>query len=415
MAFILLVRDGDTTRLFTPAVFESRQAALAELPRAGAITGTEELFLVDLDAATPVIVVAQEAAAPAVPPVAEDLPAEESVGVWEVPAPVEEAPVEEPAEELAEAPVEEPVEEPAEELAPPPEDSDDLPLALRRAAGALESSGIAAPESVTLAPEEPASPAEPEAAPPEPPPAETEPAPEPEPEPAPQVGDVAPAAWPWDVTGEESAESAEPEPAEAEPEPAEAEPDPHENRDDLTAITDSLDSDGSESVEPPAPYVPDPLEEPARDVEPLVHVNGDDEAVTPPRPVIMGSYDTEDGSITIEVPEIAEVSEVHPQLEVAEPAGVAPVDAPPVAPVEAAPDPPVSEAQPSAEPASLEPGLLEDLDDTAPADDEEPTAYEAGASDIAELTCEECVYLATCPKKGESDPSSCGSFQWKSV
>ncbi len=95
MAFILLVRDGDTTRLFTPAVFESRQAALAELPRAGAITGTEELFLVDLDAATPVIVVAQEAAAPAVPPVAEDLPAEESVGVWEAPAPVEAAPVEE--------------------------------------------------------------------------------------------------------------------------------------------------------------------------------------------------------------------------------------------------------------------------------------------------------------------------------
>ncbi|MDF1541760.1 MAG: hypothetical protein RQ731_01580 [Anaerosomatales bacterium] len=49
------------------------------------------------------------------------------------------------------------------------------------------------------------------------------------------------------------------------------------------------------------------------------------------------------------------------------------------------------------------------------AEPESSKAYEAGASDITTLTCDDCIYLNTCPKKGESDPTSCGSFQWKSV
>jgi len=311
MAFILLVREGDAIRLFTPTMFESRQAALAELPRAGAITGAEELFLVDLDTATPVIVVSHApAAAPVPPPPVEELPAEESVGVWEAPPPVEQL-----AEELGE-----PVEEPIAELAPPPEADDDLHSALRRAAGALESAGIAAPASITLAPE-----------------------------PEPAVADVAPAAWPWDVADEQPPEPAEPESASLDAESPVEELAAFEDMGDLTAIAESLDVEESATDETPEPYVPDPLEEPARDVEPLVHADGGDEAITLSRPVIMGSYDTADGSITIEVPEA------------------------------------------------------------------ELAAYEAGSSDITELTCVECVYIATCPKKGESDPSSCGSFQWKSV
>ncbi|MBW6468227.1 MAG: hypothetical protein K0B85_03605 [Coriobacteriia bacterium] len=64
----------------------------------------------------------------------------------------------------------------------------------------------------------------------------------------------------------------------------------------------------------------------------------------------------------------------------------------------AVPDPAVPETTPE---ASAEP--------------ESSKAYEAGASDITTLTCDDCIYLNTCPKKGESDPTSCGSFQWKSV
>ncbi len=378
MAFILLVRDGDTVRLFGPTVFETRQEALSELPHAGAIRGSEELFLVDLDAITPVIVVSQEPAATPVAPSPEDeAMADEGVGVWEAPAPVEEAAPEEPLsvegppagdvvpaesepqsspelelvasmplEAVPEPPVaaepvveESPVaDEPAESLGSPPEEQEDLPSALRRAAGALESSGIAAPESVSSVPDVPeqTTPEEPEThavaeepeahAAPEEPEAAAAPGPE-----EPAVVDVAPAAWPWDVAETEAPATAE--------------------------------------VEESPVYVPDPLEEPARDVEPLVYADGAGEAVTQSRPVIMGSYDTVEGSISIEVPESPDAPQAAEAPEVPE----------------------------------------------APEDTDEPPAYEAGASDIAELTCDECVYLATCPKKGESDPASCGSFQWKSV
>jgi hypothetical protein len=30
-------------------------------------------------------------------------------------------------------------------------------------------------------------------------------------------------------------------------------------------------------------------------------------------------------------------------------------------------------------------------------------------------TCEDCVYVGTCPKANEDSPATCGSFQWKSV
>jgi hypothetical protein len=108
---------------------------------------------------------------------------------------------------------------------------------------------------------------------------------------------------------------------------------------------------------------------------------------------------------------------------------------------ETEPEPPHSEEEPLPDEVS---GLLADLDElvpavsvasaakdtrptepSAPASDsldpepvlpeEPPKAYAAGGSDITELTCEDCIYLNTCPKKDESDPSSCGSFQWKSI
>lgn len=44
----------------------------------------------------------------------------------------------------------------------------------------------------------------------------------------------------------------------------------------------------------------------------------------------------------------------------------------------------------------------------------EPPGYsvqEATADNL--MTCEDCIYVDTCPHKGERDPVTCGSFQWR--
>jgi hypothetical protein len=52
----------------------------------------------------------------------------------------------------------------------------------------------------------------------------------------------------------------------------------------------------------------------------------------------------------------------------------------------------------------------------APAEpQEEPKVYEPGGLDIATYTCDDCVYVETCPKAKQDGPATCGSFQWKSV
>lgn len=70
-------------------------------------------------------------------------------------------------------------------------------------------------------------------------------------------------------------------------------------------------------------------------------------------------------------------------------------------------------AEPEPEPEG--PPGSDDVDAGFEEESEPAKAYEAGASDITTMTCDDCIYLNTCPKKGESDPTSCGSFQWKSV
>jgi hypothetical protein len=49
---------------------------------------------------------------------------------------------------------------------------------------------------------------------------------------------------------------------------------------------------------------------------------------------------------------------------------------------------------------------------SAPVDEK---AYEPGGLDIAAYTCDDCVYVVTCPKARQEGPATCGSFQWKSV
>jgi hypothetical protein len=45
----------------------------------------------------------------------------------------------------------------------------------------------------------------------------------------------------------------------------------------------------------------------------------------------------------------------------------------------------------------------------------EPKAYAPGGLDMNAYTCDDCVYVGTCPKANEDSPATCGSFQWKSV
>ncbi|GAB4274525.1 MAG: hypothetical protein Kow0056_02960 [Coriobacteriia bacterium] len=46
---------------------------------------------------------------------------------------------------------------------------------------------------------------------------------------------------------------------------------------------------------------------------------------------------------------------------------------------------------------------------------EPPPAYAPGEIDIDSYTCDDCVYEATCPQKGDKAPATCGSFQWKAT
>jgi hypothetical protein len=54
----------------------------------------------------------------------------------------------------------------------------------------------------------------------------------------------------------------------------------------------------------------------------------------------------------------------------------------------------------------------EPVDETPPAP--EPPGYQRDntGGDFA-MTCNDCIYVETCPHAGERDPASCGSFQWR--
>ncbi|MBE0416526.1 MAG: hypothetical protein IBX63_02010 [Coriobacteriia bacterium] len=299
MGFFLLRRDGDAVALIASTVFGTRQEALAEVSRmsAAGAPDADEIFVIDLDAATPVLIVA-----PSPSLAVEGLPVEEAPSAPDEPeedsAPGEGVATSSEAAVVVE--VEEPIAEailadvgPAEEQKPETE-------------AALEEE-VAEPDVV----------------------AETEPvmaAPEPELEPE---------------------------------EPVEAE--------DLESIPVSGPAPPPESVVQSWPW--DTTPEPP---EPVVAI--------PEAPL------DEDDQLPEEVSGLlADLEEILPAAKVAD-AVVAEVA--------------VSESEDAAEEsASVEP----------------PKAYEAGASDITTLTCDDCIYLNTCPKKGESDPSSCGSFQWRSV
>ena len=120
--------------------------------------------------------------------------------------------------------------------------------------------------------------------------------------------------------------------------------------------------EAGQAVDPPAevaPYVPDPFEDPAIDVGSagMVSLPAEGDGSDASGPVILGEY----GAAGI--------------------AGDLVLDEIPASPMS-------ESVAADAEPAK--PGM-----------------------DLENSTCEECVYAETCPNKGELDPKSCGSFQWK--
>lgn len=411
MGFFLLGRGrehGDL-RLIAEELFEDRQAALDALSRASAASDfahrDAEVFVVDLDAAVPVLLVAPSPA-PVQPEVAAPEPVSE-------PAEEPQPPGEEVfAQEVAEEPAEEPEsagvwEAPPVDLVEPAiaeavlADADaetgDLADALKRATGSLEAEGIVAAASVG-----PAEPAEAF-------------------EPAEEAQPTADAGWPWEPVAAPADEPA-----------AEAAPILEEQ----TA--------GEPAFEIPA------FEEPALDDSGLL-VQTDEEFVVP-KPVIMGSYGDDatpaDEPATIEATTPAEEPDLPVEIPgVTEPASIAeptltaqpeePVDTGTVEeftavpaevidiPVDfgderesiladleaievptAVPSPPPEPAEPAVdiEPQQPEPPSFAGLEPTV-ADD----------TDLAALTCDDCVYVNTCPNKEGSEPASCGTFQWKSV
>ena len=42
-----------------------------------------------------------------------------------------------------------------------------------------------------------------------------------------------------------------------------------------------------------------------------------------------------------------------------------------------------------------------------------PPGYQPSGDAVDDMTCEDCVYVDTCPNKDQREPASCGSFQWK--
>lgn len=412
MSFFLLGREesGDV-RLLSPRLFETRQDATSELARLAAdpvMADLEaEVYVVDLNSATPVLLVRQTAAATSAASETVSDEVEESAAVFEAP----DEPLVEPVtdEAIAEAVVESEAVE------------DDLRAALLRTTAHMESTGIVAPESVGPEVSEEGEPAHeaddllgeiiaetPEVTLEEAPgvvmAAEETPASEDQAEPE------AP-AWPWDTTAPASDEP----PTEGSAPTAEAEP--------ATEVT--------------AAFTLDAIEDAASDDSSILLGLQADAALEPSRPVILGAYD--DYSSNEAPTTVAPVDETAFDAETRAPVGAADVAEPMSMPdVESSSDDDaaISEALAAvaAEAAAVDADaqapavdaisdFIMDLEsvttvpETVPA--EEPPAPEPqpqrdlSQMNPSEYVCEDCVYVETCPNKGQRAPKDCVSFQWK--
>jgi hypothetical protein len=404
MRFFLVALDPGTgaVRLIKDGTYAQRQDALDVLGPAvdeDSSLAASDLFLVDLDQIAPVVLYR-----PATPTVA---PEEPLADAWIAPAdePEADAAIE---EAVLEGP--EPLWVPDETLVPASPEDGDLADALRRAASRMESEGIVAPPSVEEFAAQAAA---------EPPAVES-------------AGGllVDPEPWPWESTVTEDAPTAA----------AEETPKPEAltagEADDQAGA--ALDLEAALALDTPLPeddtapeqsgiFEPVGIDEPGLEDVQLLTPVGD----LASHPLIMGEYapdpeaDVDDLTLSelealaasLEVPAGVEVVGVVPEAAavteieiVGTDAGVAEDEESSVGEggtVEASAG--ESEAADGSDVRIQAPATVSD----APSAEEK--AYEPGGLDIASYTCDDCVYVETCPKARQEGPATCGSFQWKSV
>ncbi len=389
MSFFLIGKgpDGSLT-LLSERTFETRADAMAELSR---ITADEsfslwdhEVVVGDLQGTTPVLLVRPaHATAPAPEPSSE---------VTATPQPDESEADLISTDEAVSEPASAPETERAPELSTGSEEeqTEDLKEALRRTTVSLEAEGIVPPESVG--------------------PAET------------------PVVTEAGVEEGESTAAADVDQGEGQGEGQEA-PDAFPEAPDAVVVEADVPAWPWATKEEPKPFDLDALEEPGEDEGSLVRAPGDDETMSAARPVILGAYEEAPSADTsdvdalladLESPEVPDTSSVRE-----EPSSVVPIPVPPPLPSEesssagaasevadpSAPDlaRPQDVAQSMSALGSPELGAPESTGPGSDFVDLPPVSSDP----IDNMTCEDCVYTETCPNKGQRDPASCGSFQWK--
>jgi hypothetical protein len=418
MAFFAVERRAgeDVLRLPVPTTYPSRDAvvqALGELLASGAIPAGSDLYVVDLEAAVPVLVIPGAAlpgealdvpaAVAPVAPIVEEVTGEE-IGALDaseaadVYAAWPEAAGLPSGDEEAEAP------DGQEQEAPVIDWQGALQDALKRAASSLESEGIVPPVPVEA--ERPhAQIAEPMGV-------------------ATDAGAAAgessdEAAWPWahvdavaveDVVGDTDDEDEPAASAPAESADENGEDDQTEGIPSVDEILAEIDEDEPAALTYREPGADLPAyEQPERVDSVLIHTapaEGEDAFL--PSPVILGDYGDRDG----------DGSEAEVAAEVAALIGAGGEDEDGleyVAPGETH----VAEALEEESGAdTIQPGdeREEEPLEEAPAQDAQVEGYAGdGGLDMSEYTCNDCVYANTCPKVGQVTPAECVSFQWKSA
>jgi hypothetical protein len=468
MRFFLIGQHRETGDVspVSQATYGTRQEALddlsAALPADGSLTGYD-LFVVDLDAATPVVVYQAPLALPV------DAPVEEPIAdVWEAPAAVvdalaeivavEEAALEGPPPVWGVPAGPEPVDAADEkavmqtaiehvstaEAAPQEAETFELPSATRTAADELEAAIAEAPvASVGLLVDD-----EPDPAPADVYSQAVEPDPSPEvPElespplelaealrraasqmesegvvPAPEVEELIAYSPLSSILVADEAEPVAPSDSGSEPDSAPASW-PWEEaavpEDEEPAVASAAISEvESEPMGLLPSFTAVGIDEPGLEDITLL-TPSDAEDLFDVRPVIMGEYPDETG-ISLDASDPPETQADIAPTSVPEPPFAAEVelvaaDAPPSVPVveDAAVEEPAGPSDPAyGDVAAASAAAYESAQAASAAG---LGAYEPGGLDIATYDCKDCVYVDTCPKANQDGPATCGSFQWKSV
>jgi hypothetical protein len=406
MAFFLIGRGPeDDLRLLSGEFFATRQDAMAKLSSLSGDASFDqwdsEVFVMDLEVGVPVLLVRPQGSHPAEAPVTTDAPAEDTgdAAAWEADLPdveAEAAPAEaevadeaaqaaavgeadevpaQTAEEAATDTAEEPVAA-SEETEAPEGDSadsgglegDDLRDAILRTTRQMTAEGIVPPESAGLSSEDELQ------------------------------GDAGePQGADEDVVAETAPEGQEPE--EAVPAQAEAEELPV----DAETTTPDEDAQTGATIE---------------DAEgaPVWPWAAPTEALSEEEPVI--SPDIADVYEALEEPQGTMIDLDALDSEEAGAVGSTETHEPMSSSVDTDEAPGEAGSDFILDLDAIQPVALEDTEtaESAPAPSESPqspASDEEPYSSLTDYTCEDCVYVETCPNRDQRAPKDCGSFQWK--